>query len=229
MALPQTVKGPSNTSKIGDKSFKIRPFSGKEEKAVFMAKLQNDKDAFLETVIDVVSSCSDTDASELTQAEFEKLFLDIRCISVSDTFEPNLSCKKCGTQHAVKIPASKLVMPEKFSFTTDIKVGQNSNGHDIFIKLKTPTLRKVIDAAKYEDSDIRTIYSSVDSIYDQEVYDDFTYEEFKEWFTSLSGVYLLALAFVKESPEITYSNKFKCAECKDQNDFELRGLKSFLS
>lgn len=229
MALP-TVKSSTKVSAVGDKKFKIRAYSGKEEKALLMAKLQKDPRALIQTCIDVISACSNVDASTLTEGEFEKLFLDIRCISVSDTLEPNLLCRSCQQPNPAKIPASQLKEPEKYVEERDFEVGEDTHGNKIFVRLRTPSIGTITSLTDNEESDMRIIHASVQSIYVEngEVFEDFEYEEFRDWFEKLTGVYLQAVLFARESPKISYSKKFKCVHCKTENEYELKGLESFL-
>ncbi|QIG68017.1 putative baseplate hub subunit protein [Rhizobium phage RHph_Y68] len=229
MALP-SIQSTVKISKIGEKKLKIRAFTGKEEKALLFAKTQGDKNALIQTLVDVLSSCSDYDASTLTDGELEKLFLDIRCISVSDMLEPNITCQKCGEHTPVKIPANQLKMPEKFVADIELDAGQDESGSKITVKLRTPTIAKILEAKDVEDSDTYVIYSSVVQIYDAKgvIYDSFTFDEFREWFMSLTGVYVQALAFVRSSPKLSYSKDFTCLKCGTKQDFEIVGLDDFL-
>ncbi|QIG73861.1 baseplate hub [Rhizobium phage RHph_N34] len=229
MALP-SIQSTVKTSKIGDKRLKIRAFTGKEEKALLFAKTQGDNTALIQTLVDVLSSCSDYDASTLTDGELEKLFLDIRCISVSDTLEPNITCKKCNDHTPVKIPASQLKMPEKFIAEIELDAGKDESGTKIIVKLRTPTIAKILEAKDFEDADAYVIYSSITMIHDEKgvVYDSFSFDEFREWFMSLTGVYVQALAFVRSSPKMSYSKEFTCLKCGTQQEFEIVGLDDFL-
>ncbi|QGZ14157.1 baseplate hub [Rhizobium phage RL2RES] len=229
MALP-TIQSSIKISKIGDKRLKIRAFTGNEEKALLLAKMQGDKSSLIQTLVDVLTSCSDYDVSTLTEGELERLFLDIRCISVSDTLEPNLICQKCQAPNPVKIPAAQIKNPEQFVVEIDVKAGEDEEKNAIFVKLRTPTIAKVMEASDKEDADMFVIFSSVTSIYDSKgnIYDSFEFDEFKEWFMGLSGVYVQALAFVRNSPKMSYAKEFQCVKCGEGQKFEIRGLHDFL-
>ncbi|AKE44681.1 baseplate hub [Sinorhizobium phage phiM9] len=229
MALP-TVKSSTKISKIGDRKIKIRAYSGKEEKALLMAKLQKDPKALVQTCIDVLSSCAEFDASTLSTGEFEKLFLDIRCISVSDVLEPNLVCTACQQATPAKIPVAQLKEPEKYVEEKDFEVGEDASGNKIFVRLRTPSIGDITRLGSEDESDMKIIHASVKSIYTSggEVFEDFEYEEFRDWFEKLTGVYLQAVLFAREAPTITYTKKFKCVHCKADNEYELKGLESFL-
>ncbi|ASV44609.1 baseplate hub subunit [Agrobacterium phage Atu_ph04] len=231
MSLPK-VKSAVAVSQIGDKKIKIRAYSGVEEKALLLAKLQNDKHVLLKTVVEVLTSVANGfDVSSLTTSELERLFLDVRSISVSDTIETGLVCKAedCGEVHRVKIPVSKIKNPEKFSEKRSITAGQTAEGDDIIIVLKTPTVGSVIENLGESDKDVRTIFGSIETIQSSkgEVFDDFEFEEFKEWFMALTGVYAEALLFIQSSPSMTYESKFKCAKCKTENEIKLEGIHDF--
>jgi hypothetical protein len=229
MALP-TIQSSIKTSKIGEKKLKIRAFTGKEEKALLMAKMQGDKGALIQTLVDVLSSCSDYNVSSLTDGEMEKLFLDIRCISVSDTLEPNIICQKCQHPNPAKIPANQIKSPEKFVAEMKIEAGTDDTGNKIFVELRTPTIETILSARDVEDSDAFVIFSSVLKIYDEKgtIYDSFEFEEFREWFLNLSGVYVTALAFTRNSPKMSYSKEFTCVKCGTEQKFEIVGLDDFL-
>jgi hypothetical protein len=229
MGLP-TVKSSTKISKIGSKKFKIRAYQGTEEKALLMAKLQKDPATLIQTALDVISSCAETDASELTTGEFEKLFLDIRSISVSDVLEPNLVCQHCEASNPAKIPVSALKEPEKYAEELELDCGEGEDGSRILLKLKTPVIGSINKHSADEDADTKIIFDSIVSVYSStgEIYEEFEFDEFKAWFEKLTGVYLRAVLFAREAPAITYKKKFKCIQCKQDNEYELRGLESFL-
>lgn len=231
MSLPK-VKSSVAVSKIGDKKIPIRAYSGVEEKALLMAKLQKNKLTLLKTVVEVLSAVSNGyDVSTLTSSEMERLFIDVRSISVSDTIETGLVCKKedCGEVHRVKIPVSRLKDPDKFIEKKTFVVGQNEEGDDIVVVLKTPTVGAVIETMGDDDTDIRTIFSCVETIQSSkgEVFEVTDFEEFKEWFMALTGVYAEALLFVQSSPSVSFESKFKCSKCKTENEFRLEGIQDF--
>jgi hypothetical protein len=229
MSLPK-IQSSSKISTIGSKKLKIRAYTGKEEKAILMAKMQKDPQALIQTIIDVLSTCCDHDVSTLTQGEFERLFIDIRSISVSDMFEPNLACQHCKESTPVKIPARSLKDPETFVSELVLEVGKDAAGASIFVKLKTPTIGDLTRFSKDEESDMRIIHASTSSVYTStgETF-EFEYEEFRDWFESLTGVYMQAVLFVKDSPSVTYSKTFKCIHCKKDTEFKIEGLQSFLA
>lgn len=231
--LPKMKGASVSTLKLDGKTVTVRQFSGVEEKAILTAKLSKGDDGlgFVNSVMDVASSCSGLDARELTLGEVEAIFLKIREVSVGPNLEFSITCQneECKKVHKVKVPMSKLTYPKKFSEELILDVGEDDEGQKVKIVLKTPKAGDIFDVDKDDPNrELKLVYSAIDSVYiGEEILEAFDYEEFVPWFLSLTNVYARAVSFALSYPVITYEQKYKCIECAKDNEFKLRGAPDF--
>lgn len=227
--LPSMKKSVSSI-KLGSKKISFRPFSGEEEKTILTAKM-NDKDkaALTQAFIDVTSACTSMDTGVLTVGEFEQLALEIRRISVGEILDVSVPCK-CGKIHPMKIPVDQLVIPDASPKDLDLDVGKDEEGNDVKLVIKSPSIQAFADNQNLEDAELRIIHASlVGAFWADESVTEIEYEEFHDWFMSLSGAYARAVLFVSEVPKVTYEKTFKCLECKEDVNVKLRGIRDFFS
>lgn len=216
-----------STVELEGKKVKIRQFSGKEEKIILTARMKKDKNSLINAVLDIVSGCSDIDARDLPMGAVEYLFTEIRTVSVSETIDFSIACAHCKESHPVKIRASQLKVPEKFS--EELELDSDYDGTPVKIVLKTPTSRMIMGDHSGDSAEISLIRDCVEEIYlgDELIDEPFTLEEFESFFMSLKNVYTRALAFVIDYPKISYENKFKCIKCGEKNEVVVKDVKDF--
>ena len=92
MALP-VVKHPTYSKELKyHGKVKFRNYLNKEHKALLTAVELGDDDTVFNTTLDIVNACADIDATLLTEAELEFMFLQIYTKSVQNKVEGNYSC-----------------------------------------------------------------------------------------------------------------------------------------
>lgn len=240
MALP-VVKHPTYSKELKyHGKVKFRNYLNKEHKALLTAVELGDDDTVFNTTLDIVNACADIDATILTEAELEFMFLQIYTKSVQNKVEGNYSCDnvverevettnddgevvkesvigECKTSFKVVIPIEDSIIqyPENYDEKSLVDVDDN-----IAIKLKEPsaTVKQTLSSKKDdEDIDIQYVYECIEYIQDKQSDEktmkaDIDYEkEFVEWFGNLPPKAVESiLKFVEDEPFLKYDYKVVC-------------------
>ena len=128
MALP-VLNNPNYEMEIPSTGEKIefRPFLVKEQKILMMAMESKDNSAQSKAVVEIIKSCTfgkiDNIVEKLPTFDIEYMFLQIRCKSVGETVELQVTCEDDGE---TKVPVTINL--------EDIKVVK-TEGHDITIMI----------------------------------------------------------------------------------------------
>ena len=128
--------------------------------------------------------------------------------------------------HLEKIEVSE--MPESNIIQLDDKIG---------ITFNFPSLETV---EKYQEADMEKVQNVFDmivdcteSIYDdEEVYDckNETRENINNFYESLSSTQFSKVTeFFAKMPTVEHTIKYKCIDCKEEQEVELKGLQSFFT
>jgi dsRNA-specific ribonuclease len=166
----------------------------------------------------------------LTSFDLEYIFLKLRAKSVGEVSEVRCKCEKCETLNNVSINIDEIEVSwpkekqEKNIMLTD-KIGITLN----YIKVKDIQNE---DANKSQtDTIMDTIIAMIDTIFDQNgVYkkEDSTTEELTTFINSLNRSQMEKIEkFIVNSPKLTHQVKFKCTQCKTENELVLSGTQSF--
>jgi hypothetical protein len=164
------------------KPLKYRPFVVKDEKALLIAQQSKDEQVMLDTLKQIIQSCSisDVDVDTLATFDVEYIFTQLRAVSVGEIVSLVFRCDTCEDPNAkapvdIDLQKLKVFVPENHS--TKISLFD-----DVGIKMKYPTLSTI--AKLGEDISLDVIMDCVDFIYDSdEVYkpQDQTREELKHF------------------------------------------------
>jgi len=232
MSLPQISQPHTNVVLPTGRKIKIRPFIGAEEKALLMAKQSNVQEDKITAAIDVLSSCSGIDASELCMTDFEFLFMKEYEISVSQKIDAKLRCKntECEELMQVAIPLDKIEVPEIDTSDKTIEVGKDDTGKQVRLFLKIPTVGDSIKFTGDKDGDVKLIFESLKGIYaDEDECEIESYEEFSKWMMSQTNVYRECASFINSVPRISFERTWKCPSCEHENNTVIKGFESFFS
>jgi hypothetical protein len=213
------------------KKVQYRPYTVKEERILMMAMSGEpvDPNAANDATIQIVTNCSSAPVQELCDADFEFLFLKISSVSVGSihqiTLEQKCELVDCPSSHpaAVNLDHLKVVGVEEWEKIADrrgevwvIKFDANSG---IGIKPK-------FTRGTFED----TVFASFQYYFEGDnVYDEFTKEEWLDWFECLPKAdFDLIQQFFNVSPFCTINVKTACRKCGKQFVVDTRGVIDFL-
>lgn len=242
--LTKTVKLP-----ISGKTVKIRPFLGKEEKLLLMAKESKSHADIISICSDVINACcfNALDVKKLPAPDVEKLFIEIRCLSKGETVDVSYICRadlknedgttrKCNTpvEISVNLADTEIVVPENH------KKFINVDGTNYSVELRYPTIEDSISMIDGEDTPVNndllfnTVLDLIVSVIDTStgtVYTDFTREELKEFLENVPFGFLGSIAenFIMTMPTLRKKILFKCTnpECGHTEEIEVKGFKNF--
>ena len=241
MALPKITQPEFEiTLPVIKKKIKFRPFLVKEEKVLLVGKEGSPSEqmnAMISIVEDVVLSPKNFNAKDLTSTDLEYLFMHLRSKSVNNIVKLKYQDKEDESVYDIEIDLDTLepVIDPDRDYT--ISIG------DYKVELKDPTvgiMEKVGVGLEGVDPDnpdvspeqIDTVFNLLAhcliKVYDDEqVYDDFTLEEAKEWFQAIDvKSFEEVQSFFESAPKLEH--KLEYVNKKGNNRLiTLRGIQDF--
>jgi len=225
MALP-VIDVPVYDLKIPstNQTVKVRPFSVKEEKLLFMAVEGGKMDEITSTVKQVINNCVMSGKLEVDKLPFfdiDYAFIFLRAKSIGATQDISLTCKnevdghECGNVFDTKLDMGKVEVIKDKDIKDDIKLDKDKG-----VKMRYPTYSviKALDNAK-TDMDKKTllIVNSIDYIYDKNgtySHKDHTKEELVDFVEKLTEENYKKLEyFVDNFPVFLAKLDVSCPKC----------------
>jgi hypothetical protein len=212
------------------RELKFRPFLVKEEKVLLFALESGDEADISAAIENLITGCVEELESidELTSYDIEYLFLQIRGKSVNNIIEVNMTHEGCDNRTAVEIDIDEIKVDNldrkdyvMLSDTLGVK----------FKNLNHSLLRKISDVGGTDSSKFfNLLYNSVETVFDgDEVYDDFTLEEIKDFIERFTNERFETLVnHFNNMPTLTHMVKYKCS-CGKEVETKLSGLRDFFS
>lgn len=234
MALPLLVT-PEFTTKIPSTGQEIeyRPFLVKEEKILFMALESGEQKDIIKAVKNTLKSCilSDIKFDKLTYFDLEYLFLQLRGKSVGEFLEFKIGHAddtECKHKTEVSINLEDVQIEGLENIVDKIQLND-----ELGMKMRYPGIDTFgqMDTENDLDSIMELICSCVEFVYDQEeVYEDFTKKELKEFIEQLSSKQFEELMnFFNTMPKLKKEITFKCSKCGEEENVTLEGLQDFFT
>ena len=244
MSLPSIVTPEYRTIIPSTKQeITYRPFLVKQEKVLLTAQESDDPKDQILAVAKVLSECITTDdivVGDLTSFDIEYLFLKLRAKSVGENITVKLGHQstteasgtlenKCDYSTEVSINIDDIKPPE---VTVDKKIQLTD---DIGVVLKFPTFHEMVNSDMDEDANVSQLFEmlvkSIDCVYDKDnVYNDFTEEEVKDWIDTLNQSQFEKIsAFFTGMPSLKHTVTWKCGGCGEEDSIEIEGLNNFFT
>lgn len=232
MALPQlnVPKYELSVPSTGEK-VKYRPYLVKEEKVLMMALESQDEKQMIESIKDLISSCTDgvLRVNKLSMFDLEYIFTKIRTKSVGESTKVKVPCSKCEQLTEVDID---LEVGLKVSKGRDKKIELTD---DTGLIMKYPSIDDYTDVVNSDASEIDKIFKlivrSIDTIYSgDEVFEARTHSE-KELISFIeslnSAQFIIVKDFFDNMPQASIDVDYKCESCGHENSMELKGMSNF--
>lgn len=250
MALPK-INYPTYKCTIpsNGKIVSYRPFTVADEKLLLTAAQSESADEMIESTKNLIKNCINgiIDIESLTTYDIDFLFLQLRIKSISPTAEllfRNMQCEKTGGEcdKSLKVTINlEDVTVKQFDSNSgeyiDYTPKKNDNivelTDEIGLTLRHPTLKeRGLEYFKEDFTEDDFIKSCIVSVYDKDgVYikgQDFTEEEFDDWFDGLtSSAKAKAKEFLENVPELHYETNFVCKECGFTEKMTFNTLEDF--
>jgi hypothetical protein len=229
---------------ITGKTIKFRPYLVKEQKIFLIALEGGDKKAVIHAISDVMDSCviepEGLKTGDLPLMDFEYLYLQLRCKSVSEKLELTYRCKKqkvegpegevCDGLVGIPVNLYDIKPPQIDKKANDIILSDNPK---LGVRLNYPSynLMNTFDKEFTYETTAELIKQCVNMVYDTaQTYtkDLYTAEELDEWFECLNQKqYDKLLEFFNNLPTLKHDLKFHCKRCGYTTDIHLEGISSF--
>lgn len=236
MALPFNTTPTYNvTIPSTQENVKFRPFLVKEEKALLIAQHSEDQTVMIDTLKNIIKSCTLDKINPDTLATFdiEYLFTQIRAKSVGENVDLLFPCDVCDDEKArVKISF------DLTKINVEIPEGHNKKIElfdDVGVIMKYPSINIIKQLQNVNMDDVDSVFniisSSVDIIYNgSELFH--TKEQSKkdvvEFLENLtSNQFNKIQKFFETMPRLSQGVKYTCPVCSREHDKVLEGLDSF--
>ena len=234
MALPKldtptyTLELPSTGEEI-----KYRPFLVKEQKTLLILQESEDKRDIINGLQKIVTDCTfdKLNMSKMPIFDFEYLFLKIRCKSVGETAELNLTCPDDNvTTVPVTINLDEIDVQVTEEHTDTIKITDNIN-----MVLRWPPIHDVGDVEVTTDNLVDNVLALLkkcitqinegDTIHNRT---DMSSEELDEFIDSLpSDTFEDVGKYFETMPQLLHVVNITNPNTKVDNEIVIQGLESF--
>jgi len=223
------------------KLVQFRPFLVKEQKLFLMNTDNDDVEATIKVIRQVLKNCvlSDIDIDALPVFDLEYLFMHLRARSVSELVELKYRCnntvkndkdeeKDCGHINSISFNVLEIKPTLTEGHTTKFQLNDK-----VGIIMKYPTFEIMQKSLGKSESEIimDLIYSSIDQVYDQDtVYHmkDNTRDEIIEFIDNMQQKDLENIRkFFDTMPKMKKEIDYKCTKCGYQENITLEGIQSF--
>lgn len=230
MALPVLNETPRYelTVPSTNKQIKFRPYLVKEEKVLLIASETNDRDSIVNAITDTVMACvhGEVNRDELTMFDLEYMFVMIRSKSVGERVNIQYPCRDCNHTNTVELDLENVVCEiptkeNKINISDSVSIEMMYPGYSSFdINLEDET-----------EMGFSIIASSIKSVLTEEEKIDVSNEPKEEVYKFIESMttdqFRKVADFVRKMPALKYESSFICQGCGANNDYQIRGLKSF--
>ena len=237
MALPKLELPKHKTTLPSDgREIIMRPYTVKEEKLLLLALESQDAEQITMAISSLLEACIETELemSDLAGYDVEKIFLELRGISVGETIQFMAKCQHCDhDKNEVSVDIKDIKISD---WNPDDKVIKLSD--TVGITMMHPTTKTLLKmsgehAIETVEGIMELIIASVQNIFDEDnVYKatDDNQDEIKEFIEGLSTEQFKKVGnFFNSMPMLTYDMEYECDKCGKENKIELRGLQSFFT
>jgi hypothetical protein len=236
MALP-VMSSPTYELTIpsSKKKFKYRAFLVKEEKTLLIAQQSEDQNVMVNTIKDIISSCTfgKINVEELAMFDIEYIFCKLRSKSVGEISELIFNCLECNDAKA-KMKISIDLNQLEVEFHDDHKKTIDLFD-DVGITMKYPSLDMLNQIKDIEGESIENAFEVIVSCIDHIFAGDEIYpakEQSKEELTSFldnltQEQFKKIQRFFETMPKLEKKVEFDCPVCNYHHSHKIQGIENF--
>jgi len=231
MQLPElTLPQYELTLPVLKKKIKYRPFIVREEKVLLLALQEKGSAEIVRAIKQIISACTfdKLNVDNLTTADIEYLFINIRNKSFGEGVQVDAECTTCQKKTSLLLDMSKIkVISEKVD--PEIQLWKDS-----WIIMRYPSIDetyKLVDAENISDAAEELIASCItklitgDSTYE---FQDAPLEHRLGFVGSMTHEHLKKVQdFILSAPKVVFEDQFKCVHCGADNSVQLEGMQNF--
>jgi len=227
MALKYNVEY-NNIAKIGDREFRFRPWTTKNEKD-YLISVESEEKITDEMLFDIlIRPCLENSDVTLTVNEQKMLMIEIRKKSLGSTFPMKYICRECKQVNDLDVELDKIInfSPDKFE---DVCV------EDLVFSFGHIATQRLKDRLKEQNTDVDYSFTEfllhIQSIeISGRIEDTFTFDELKDFVESLPTFIFDEVfeKFKKMKSSLEFSLRTYCMVCNTENDIEFDTIPNFL-
>lgn len=212
---------------------KFRPFLVKEEKALLIAQQSEDDKTMLNTLKDIIRSCTfdKVNPDSLAVFDIEYIFIQLRAKSVGEISELIFTCLECNDPNAkinINIDLTKLQIEHDKAHNSKIELADN-----LGIQMKYPSFKSLskLKDLNNADSIFEVVFDCIDYIYDADnVYPavEQSREDLETFVDNLTQDQFKKIKdFFDTMPKLKHELNFKCPVCGYDHHQTIEGLENF--
>ena len=214
------------------KKIKYRPFLVKEQKILLIALESQDDQQILDAIIQIFQNCvvsPNFKVDDLALFDIEYIFMNMRGRSVEEQISMNVVCPDDGeTELSITINIDDIKVNFPKSHKKEVKLDDNT-----LLVMRYPNLdyfAKVNFTAENPDP-YELVASCIDKVFvGEDLSDDFTFEEAKEWVETLTNHQFEKIQeFFNTMPSLKHTIKVKNPNTKVSSDIVIEGLANFFA
>ena len=219
------------------KTVQYRPFLVKEEKILLMAMESGDTNEILNSVKEIVKSCTfgEVNPDEYPMFDIEYVFLQIRAKSVGETAKVRVLCpddEEKKTYAMVEVDLSKVEVLVDDNHSNNIMLDE---ARKLGVVMKYPSLKdvdnKMLDGNVKVDAMYTMLTNAIEQVYEGEsvhMAKDSTKEEMREFVDNLTSDQMKKLnEFYTSMPRLEQKVKVVNPKTKVESEVTLKGLGDF--
>lgn len=217
---------------------KYRPFLVGEEKALMMAQGDNQSLDAQNAIINVINACvleEGFDISNLSSADMEWMFLQIRAKSVGETQVLKHICPECGAENETAFDFEKSITPipgSNGSPTIPLGDGISVNLKRLAVKDMTKIMHSTPIIEQNEVMmTMQVIEASIDEVLTADAAIKFSQEpkaERAEFVNSMTSTQIKTIAeWIEKGPRVEGALAYTCSSCDHMVSETLAGIQSF--
>lgn len=217
------------------KKVKYRPFLVKEEKALLIAQQSEDATVMLNTIKDIISSCTNgkLNVEDLAVFDIEYIFCQLRAKSVGEISELIFNCLECNDPKA-KMKVTIDLTQLNVEFDPDHKKNIDLF-NDVGVVMKYPSLDMLNAIKDVKEESVEAVFdviiASIDHIYaGEEIYaaKEQSKEELTRFLDNLTQDQFKKIQkFFDTMPKLEKKIEFDCPVCSYHHNHTIRGIENF--
>lgn len=218
------------TLPISGKIIKYRPFVVREEKVLLIALQSKDQKQITDSIRNVIVACTDSvlDTKNISIAESEYAFLQIRAKSIGEEVKPQVKCSSCGNATTIKIRLDQIQMKKSDKEMIDPTIVMSE---DLSIVMRYPSIHDAETNSGEVETTFKLAEQCIESIIlKDEIFPkkDISPKELTQFIDNLlPDQFSKILIFLKSTPELQYNFDYKCPTCGERVAVELKTISDF--
>ncbi len=216
---------------ISGETVKYRPFLVREEKLLLMLKEAKDNTMIIDNLKKIMQLCilDNTSVANISYADFEFLFLNMRVRSIGETIDLETECESCGKKTPCVIDLNQVTEEMEKSSVPDKTVMLTN---EIGVIVKPLELRNASAISNLTEKDqLKIVAAFIDKIFTEKDVSSFTElssDHQLAFIDSLSMKHIsMIMERVSQFPRLKADIQYVCTHCQHNGNIQVEGLDNF--